>query len=357
MITTFGPSHLFISSSLVGFASGKQLYVYSLDDNLTLAFEQTFDSTIRFCGVFPSNKHFYIVTNNIYIYCTGSFAIAQQQLNMKRITACSPVSINNQDKLLFCDRNGDIFLGCNPPLFLFGHLLPCSSVLVSPCSKYILSSDRDHRIRRSLFPCTDVIQSFLFGHTDTITFTTFLSDPLSDATVYVSGGLDGVLNAFESTSQKSLETSITSLKLSEQSVRHFGLISCCRDIVVIAHCQSEIGEDSVFTLEAVKYDFQHKAFDSILKTDLLPGSIPTCGIYFEKSDSLLISLSSLQGRSLSFFTILKSLKSAPCLETSSDDVVIVKFIEKICSQEYFSENFLAPFQWYPELMSYDGNQN
>ncbi len=56
---------------------------------------------------------------------------------------------------------------------------------MSPCQKYILSSDRDEKIRVSCYPQVYSIQSYCLGHTS---FVTSILIPQNKPNILISGG-------------------------------------------------------------------------------------------------------------------------------------------------------------------------
>ena len=76
---------------------------------------------------------------------------------------------------LFSDKSGDVFKFQNnsdPPVLVLGHLSMLMDLLVAEASngqKYILTCDRDEKIRVSCYPNAYNILNFCLGHTDFIT--------------------------------------------------------------------------------------------------------------------------------------------------------------------------------------------
>ena len=74
----------------------------------------------------------------------------------------------------FSDKSGDVLsFDLEPPsetyTCLLGHLSMLMDVAMSSCGKYIITSDRDEKIRVSKYPNAYNIQCYCLGHTDFVT--------------------------------------------------------------------------------------------------------------------------------------------------------------------------------------------
>ena len=72
------------------------------------------------------------------------------------------------------DKSGDVLsFNLKPPSdtysCLLGHLSMLLDVAISPCGKYIVTCDRDEKIRVSKYPNSYNIQCYCLGHTDFVT--------------------------------------------------------------------------------------------------------------------------------------------------------------------------------------------
>lgn len=81
---------------------------------------------------------------------------------------------NDSDKILIADKSGDVLsFNLKPPSdtysCLLGHLSMLLDVAISPCGKYIVTCDRDEKIRVSKYPNAYNIQCYCLGHTDFVT--------------------------------------------------------------------------------------------------------------------------------------------------------------------------------------------
>jgi len=81
---------------------------------------------------------------------------------------------NDSEKILIADKSGDVLsFNLKPPSdtysCLLGHLSMLLDVAISPCGKYIVTCDRDEKIRVSKYPNSYNIQCYCLGHTDFVT--------------------------------------------------------------------------------------------------------------------------------------------------------------------------------------------
>ncbi|KAK9888288.1 hypothetical protein WA026_000550 [Henosepilachna vigintioctopunctata] len=83
----------------------------------------------------------------------------------------SKMCFSPSNSLIIADKTGDVFLYDLVhekiiPTLLLGHNSIVLDVLITPCEKYIITCDRDEKIRVSLFPNAYNIQSFCLGHSE-----------------------------------------------------------------------------------------------------------------------------------------------------------------------------------------------
>ncbi len=56
-----------------------------------------------------------------------------------------------------------------PPVLLLGHLSMLLDVLVTDCSRFVVTCDRDEKIRVSRYPNAYNIHTYCLGHTEFVT--------------------------------------------------------------------------------------------------------------------------------------------------------------------------------------------
>ena len=108
-------------------------------------------------------------------------------------------------ELIVADKFGDVYTfnlnqneekevsGCS---LLLGHVSMIMDITLSPDQKYILTSDRDEKIRVSHYPRAFNIQSFLLGHKDLVSSMCFLPNPGNERPYLVSAAGDNSVMAW-----------------------------------------------------------------------------------------------------------------------------------------------------------------
>ncbi|CAD0197115.1 unnamed protein product [Chrysodeixis includens] len=123
-------------------------------------------------------------------------------------------------KLLVADKSGDVLLFDihkeDSGTKLLGHLSLLLDVLQSNDTKYILSSDRDEKIKVSCYPNTYHIQTYCLGHTEFVNHIEFL--PHNDKYLTSSSG-DGTLKIWDYSEGKLCHTIDTKLDVNDEQLR------------------------------------------------------------------------------------------------------------------------------------------
>jgi len=116
---------------------------------------------------------------------------------------------NSDSFLVYADKFGDAFGSPVPELskqdLLLGHCSIITSMILSPNRKYLITGEKDEKIRVSNFPKVYDIQSFCLGHTSYISK---LAIPKSFPDLLISGGGDGTLRLWKYQTGKLLDTLI-----------------------------------------------------------------------------------------------------------------------------------------------------
>ncbi|KAJ8246709.1 hypothetical protein GJAV_G00254530 [Gymnothorax javanicus] len=113
-----------------------------------------------------------------------------------------------EDQVLVADKSGDVYSFSvsepeKPGELKLGHLSMLLGVAVSPDDRYIISADRDEKIRVSLLSLPHNIQSFCLGHSE---FVSCLSIPLAHPQWLLSGSGDGTMKLWEYESGRRLQS-------------------------------------------------------------------------------------------------------------------------------------------------------
>jgi len=126
----------------------------------------------------------------------------QQNLVRK---ASKVIFTSDSKSILIADKNGDVYQieteSASEPRLLLGHLSMLLDVLVDRSGKFVITADRDEKIRVSSFPNSYNINNYCLGHTEFVTSISFLSQDL-----LVSGSGDGTVKLWKYLEGKEIAT-------------------------------------------------------------------------------------------------------------------------------------------------------
>ncbi|XP_015112681.1 tRNA (guanine-N(7)-)-methyltransferase non-catalytic subunit WDR4 [Diachasma alloeum] len=139
--------------------------------------------------------HYLSVCTNrkqLCLYRTKDFSLLS---NRTLVRAASRVRFTPGNDVIVADKSGDAYLfsTCHPDRpgeLLLGHLSMLLDVLVSDDERFVVTADRDEKIRVSHYPNCYNIESFCLGHSK---FVTNISELPHDKRMLVSAGGDGEL--------------------------------------------------------------------------------------------------------------------------------------------------------------------
>lgn len=99
--------------------------------------------------------------------------------------AVSKVTFVSNTELLVADKTGDVFKynvqDNSQPTLLLGHLSVLLDITVTPCKRFIITCDRDEKIRVSHYPNAYNIASYCLGHKEFVTKLEIYEDTLLSA--------------------------------------------------------------------------------------------------------------------------------------------------------------------------------
>ena len=106
----------------------------------------------------------------------------------------------NLSKLTILDKSGDVLcFELKPPsdtyTCMMGHLSMLLDVQMSSCGKYIITCDRDEKIRVSMFPNAYNIKCYCLGHTDFVSNIQVLNN--FNEKILLSGSGDGSIRVWK----------------------------------------------------------------------------------------------------------------------------------------------------------------
>lgn len=131
----------------------------------------------------------------VFIWSTADWTLRTSTAAERR---CVKLLFQDNTRLLAADRAGDVYGfvlnddGTTTRELLLGHLSMLLDVVLSSCQKYLLSSDRDEKIRVSHYPNCYNIESYCLGHSEFVSSLCIMDDRY-----LVSGSGDGTLRAWD----------------------------------------------------------------------------------------------------------------------------------------------------------------
>lgn len=149
-------------------------------------------------------KYFFVCTNRKQL-CLYERRNCKLLSNRTLTRAASKVRFTPGNDIIVADKTGDAYLFPNSKtdntILLLGHLSMLLDVIVTEDEKYIVTTDRDEKIRVSMFPNSYNIMSYCLGHKK---FVTNILELPHDKSTLVSCGGDGVFILWNYESGKKL---------------------------------------------------------------------------------------------------------------------------------------------------------
>ncbi|KAK1127336.1 hypothetical protein K0M31_003878 [Melipona bicolor] len=137
-------------------------------------------------------KYFFVYTNRKQL-CLYERKSQKLVLNKVLPRAASKVQFTPNNNIVVADKTGDVYLFSNKQtdneVLLLGHLSMLLDVLITEDEKYIITTDRDEKIRVSMFPNSYNIVCYCLGHTK---FVTNILELPHDKNILISCGGDGM---------------------------------------------------------------------------------------------------------------------------------------------------------------------
>ncbi|KAJ6633284.1 tRNA (guanine-N(7)-)-methyltransferase non-catalytic subunit wuho [Pseudolycoriella hygida] len=168
------------------------------------------ESVIQNIAVSP-NGHLLVITTtgDKLVYTYKILATEKQELVSKRTLPriSSAIAFSSDSKYFYiADKTGDCYeFSCeNVDLagkWILGHLSMVLDVLATQDLRFIITCDRDEKIRVTNYPATHLIETYCLGHTEYVSAISFLPTNANQVLVSVSGDkmlkiwsyIDGVL--------------------------------------------------------------------------------------------------------------------------------------------------------------------
>lgn len=177
----------------------------NLPANITKGQEEILKNEVRMITSFCNSKNsdFYAVSTNnkqVVIY-DKSFGVVR---NFVINRTSSKLCFTTQNDLIVADKTGEVYLykiheEKDEGTWILGHNSMILDVLITDCGKYIITSDRDEKIRVSCFPNAYNIVTYCLGHEE------FVTNIFAHGSVLLSASGDGTLRTWNYLEGKQLQ--------------------------------------------------------------------------------------------------------------------------------------------------------
>lgn len=150
---------------------------------------------------FSRDGRYFAVCTNRKQLCLYETKDSKLLSNRTLARSASRVRFSPNNDIVIADKAGDVYLFStdSPPAAesktpILGHLSMLLDVLVTQDMRYILTTDRDEKIRVSMFPNCYNIVSYCLGHAK---FVTNITELPHDKSILISCGGDGVFKLWD----------------------------------------------------------------------------------------------------------------------------------------------------------------
>lgn len=178
------------------FCYGNNLQVFSVASGKFVHSCAAHSDLVRVACFRGDGKHLATAGDDrvLKLWDTSTWNCLGEATTPKKVTAV----VFHEEKIFFADRFGDVSsiniasLTSADCQFSLGHTSYITDMVLSRDHKYLLTADRDYKIRVSSFPQTFCIHSFCLGHTSFVT-RLLLPHLTIAANAVISGSADGTL--------------------------------------------------------------------------------------------------------------------------------------------------------------------
>lgn len=199
----------------------------------------------------------------------------------------------NNSQILVADKSGDVLLydiksgECGTKLL--GHLSLLLDVLQTKDKKYVITSDRDEKIRVSCFPNTYNIQTYCLGHKEFVNHleilphnVNFLTSSSGDGTIkcwnYVNGILAYSMNISVDVEDDKLKENFTKImdedgvEVNTLPIVHYTATALNEDCSLLAVAVHSYDQLLIYSLETKNDKFIHRKEENLV-LDFFPAAI------------------------------------------------------------------------------------
>ncbi|CAG9761567.1 unnamed protein product [Ceutorhynchus assimilis] len=175
--------------------------------------------TITWLEFSKDNQYLAALTENKQLIVFNTEFEVVNNITLARVA--SKVCFSPKNDIIVADRTGDVFLyklhQKTEPTFLLGHLSMILDLLVTECGNYIITCDRDEKIRVSHYPNAYNIQTFCLGHEEFVTSLKLLKN----SEVLLSASGDGTVRMWNYKQGKQLNIIDTGSLVDEEYLQRF----------------------------------------------------------------------------------------------------------------------------------------
>nr|XP_034172564.1 tRNA (guanine-N(7)-)-methyltransferase non-catalytic subunit wdr4 [Osmia lignaria] len=227
-----------IHDSDVVLCNNEEIIVYNIQDNTETVIHLPELQTDKKMDVHNNVniETFHTITNvmfsndgNYFLVCTNRKQLClyerkSQKLILNEVLprAASKVTFTPINDIVVADKAGDVYLFSSKRpgngILLLGHLSMLLDVLITEDDNYIITTDRDEKIRVSMFPNSYNIMCYCLGHQK---FVTNILELPHDKSILVSCGGDGKLILWDYKIGKELLSVDFNDKISKSDIEEF----------------------------------------------------------------------------------------------------------------------------------------
>ncbi|XP_028175458.1 tRNA (guanine-N(7)-)-methyltransferase non-catalytic subunit wdr4 [Ostrinia furnacalis] len=280
---------LAVSDNFLAISKGLHVDCYSTQHNffnVPCKSESQENDRISDIAIAPDEKHLAIITSvsKQLLVCNLPGMETTIAFTLPRSASKIRFTANNSH-VLVADKSGDVLIyditDEDSGTKLLGHLSILLDVLQTNDGKYIISSDRDEKIRVSCFPNTYNIQTYCLGHREFVNHIEilphsekYLTSASGDGTVkcwdYVTGALCHNINAYLDVDDVGLKEHFAKI-MDEEGVEvttlpivHYTATALDEDTSVLAIAIHGYNKLLIYSLETRNKQFLHKKEDSVM---------------------------------------------------------------------------------------------
>ncbi|XP_014366784.2 tRNA (guanine-N(7)-)-methyltransferase non-catalytic subunit wuho [Papilio machaon] len=216
------------------------------------------------------------------------------------------------DHIFVADKTGDVLKYDiskeSDGIKLLGHLSLLLNVLQTSDSKFIISSDRDEKIRVSCYPNTYNIHTYCLGHTEFVNHLEFLphdnkylTSTSGDGTIrcwdYVTGKMHHSIDTFLDINDETLKSDFAKVMIEEGievkslPIVHYAITKIDESCSILAIAVYNFNKILVYSLNTDNKSLKHRLLEKI-DVEQLPSSLALYGsslfVYFDVKGIVLI---------------------------------------------------------------------